>query len=151
MILPYLSYSIEAWFGAARTDSNKMFVLQKKSIRAIHSLPFNAHTNDFFKANNILKIHELYKLNLCSLVYRYSQPMIDFPSAARFQTRSNIHSHNTRQNQNLAIPRYNLTKSQSSFLYNSIHSWNAIPNEIQNSNSLKTFKSNLKGYYCSMY
>ena len=66
MILPYLSYSIEAWFGAARTDSNKMLVLKKKSIRAVHSLPFNAHTNDFFKANNILKINELYKLNLCS-------------------------------------------------------------------------------------
>ena len=151
MILPYLSYSIEAWFGAARTDSNKMFVLQKKSIRAVHSLPYNAHTNDYFKNNNILKIHELYKLNLCSLVYRYSQPLVDFSSAARFQATSNIHSHNTRQNQNLAIPRYNRTKSQSSFLYNSIHAWNAIPTEIQNCNTLKTFKNSLKDYYCSMY
>ena len=151
MILPYLNYSIEAWFGAAQVDTNKILVLQKKSLRAVHSLPFNAHTNDFFKSNAILKINDLYKLNLCSLVYRYTQPMVDLPSATRFQTASTIHSHNTRQNQHLSVPRYNLTKSQSSFLYNSIHEWNSIPSEIKNCDSLKTFKKELKGYYCSTY
>ena len=151
MILPYLGYSIEAWFGAARVDSNKIFVLQKKSIRAIYSLLFNAHTNDCFKSDAILKINELYKLSLCSLVYRYTQPMVDLPSVTRFQARSSTHSHNTRQNQYLSIPRYNLTKSQSSFLYNSIQEWNSIPNEIKNCDTLKTFKNNLKGYYCSTY
>ena len=151
MILPYISYSIEAWFGAARVDSNKISVLQKKSIRAIYSLPFNAHTNDYFKSDAILKISDLYKLNLCSLVYRYSQPMVDLPSVTRIQTRSSTHSHNTRHNQNLSIPRYNLTKSQSSFLYNSIQEWNSIPSEIRYCDTLKNFKNNLRGYYCSTY
>ena len=121
MVLPYLSYSIEAWYGAARTDSEKIFILQKKSLRALHSLPFNAHTNDYFKNDCFLKINEWYKQNLCSLVYRYTQPMIDLPCATRFQVASLNHTHNTRQNRNLAIPRFNLAKSQSSFLYNSIH------------------------------
>ena len=151
MILPYLNYGIEAWFGAARTDRNKVFILQKKSIRAIYNLPFNTHTNTFFKDNNILKIHELYKLNLCSLVYRYTQPSTDLPLADRLQTISSIHSYNTRHNQNLATPRYNLTKTQSSFVYNAIHAWNNIPLEIKNCNSLNTFKSHLKEHYCSLY
>jgi len=137
MILPYINYSIEAWFGANTTDSNKIFVLQKKSIRAIHSLPYNAHTNDYFKSNKILKVHDLYKLNICSLFYRYTQPSVDLPSAVRLQTISSIHTYNTRHNHNLLTPRYNLTKSQSSFLYNSTHAWNSIPLVIQNCNSLK--------------
>ena len=151
MILPYLNYGIEAWFGANMTERNKIFILQKKSIRAIHRLPYNAHTNDYFKANKLLKVQDLYKLNLCSIVYRYTQPSADFHSAARFQSMSNIHIHNTRNSHNLVAPRYNLTKSQSSSLYNSINAWNSIPVAIQNSSSLRTFKSHLKEHYCSFY
>ena len=151
MILPYLNYSIEAWFGAARTDSNKIFVLQKKSIRAIFRLPFNAHTNESFKINNILKINELYKLNLCSLVYKYTQPSIDLPSAIRFQPVASRHTHNTRHNHNLVTPRYNLTKSQSSFVFNSIRAWNSLPDEVLTCNSLPSFKSRLKHHYCNLY
>ena len=151
MILPYLNYGIEAWFGANMTERNKIFILQKKSIRAIYSLPYNAHTNDYFKINNLLKVHELYKLNLCSLVYRYTQPSVDLPSAVRFQTMANIHAHDTRNSHNLVAPRYNLAKSQSSFLYNAINEWNSISAEIQNCTSLKTFKCHLREHYCSSY
>ena len=151
MILPYLSYGIEAWFGASSTDSNKILILQKKSVRAIFNLPFNDHTNDYFKNNNILKVNDLYKLNLCSLVYRYTQPAVNLPNTARFHANSDIHSYNTRFNQHLAVPRYNLTKSQSSFLYRAIQEWNLIPPEIKNCNTLKTFKSHLRNHYCSIY
>ena len=151
MILPYLCYGIEAWFGAASTDSNKISVIQKKSLRAVHSLPYNAHTNEFFKSDNILKVQDLYKLNLCSLVFRYTQPMVNQPLAARFQSASSVHAHNTRNNQNFVIPRYNLTKSQSCFLFKATHAWNFIPTEIQNSESLKSFKDRLRLYYCSLY
>ena len=151
MILPYLSYGVEAWFGASRTDSNKILTLQKKSVRAVFNLPFNSHTNDYFKNSNILKANDLYRLNLCSLVYKYTQPEVDLPCAAMFITNSDIHSYNTRHNHNLTAPRYNLTKSHSSFLYNSIHEWNLVPSEIKNCNTLKTFKAHLRRFYCSAY
>ena len=151
MILPYINYGIEAWYGANITERNKIFVHQKKSMRAIHRLPFNAHTNEYFKSNKILKVNDLYKLSLCSLVYRYTQPSVDLPSASRYQTISSIHSHNTRHNHNLVTPRYNLTKSQSSVLYNSTIEWNCIPTEIQNCASLKSLKTRLKEYYCGRY
>ena len=113
------------------------FISTSDPITTIHSLPYNAHTNDYFKSNKILKVHDLYKLNICSLFYRYTQPSVDLPSAVRLQTISSIHTYNTRHNHNLLTPRYNLTKSQSSFLYNSTHAWNSIPPVIQNCNSLK--------------
>ena len=113
------------------------FISTSDPITTIHSLPYNAHTNDYFKWNKILKVHDLYKLNICSLFYRYTQPSVDLPSAVRLQTISSIHTYNTRHNHNLLTPRYNLTKSQSSFLYNSTHAWNSIPLVIQNCNSLK--------------
>ena len=151
MILPYLNYGIEAWFGANMNERNKIFILQKKSIRAIHRLPFNSHTNDYFKSNKLLKVPDLYKFNICSLVYRYTEPSSDLPFAVRFQTMSDIHTHNTRNSHNLVAPRYNLTKSQSSFLFNSVNEWNSIPVSIQNCSTLRTFKGHLREHYSGSY
>ena len=127
LILPYFNCGIISWHKYPHYALNRLVTCQKKAVRALCSLDYNAHTNDYFKWNKILKVHDLYKLNICSLFYRYTQPSVDLPSAVRLQTISSIHTYNTRHNHNLLTPRYNLTKSQSSFLYNSTHAWNSIP------------------------
>ena len=71
LILPYLTYCIESWHAAPNYLTDSIFVLQKKSIRAVYNLPYNSHTNQFFKNNNILKLKDLYKLSLCSLLFDY--------------------------------------------------------------------------------
>ena len=49
LIHPYLSYGIEAWNGTYQNNTSKIFVLQKKAIRAINNLAYNEHTNANFK------------------------------------------------------------------------------------------------------
>ena len=53
-IHPYLSYGIEAWHGTYQNNTSKIFVLQKKAIRAINNPAYNEHTNAYFKRNKIL-------------------------------------------------------------------------------------------------
>ena len=45
LIHPYLLYGIEAWHGTDQNNTSKIFVLQKKVIRAINNLAYNEHTN----------------------------------------------------------------------------------------------------------
>ena len=45
LVLPHINYCILSW-GA---DSNTIFILQKKAVRAIASAGYNAHTEPFFK------------------------------------------------------------------------------------------------------
>ena len=150
LILPYLTYGIEAWYAAPEFLSSKIFVLQKKSIRAIHNLPYNAHTHDYFKHDNILKVSDLYKVQSCSYLYSYINSE-DNEIHSRLHTHSNIHEHNTRNRNNLVVPRYTRTRSQSSFLYQSITEWNNLPAAIKISESAPAFRRKLKGYYCSLY
>ena len=56
LIHPYLSYGIEAWHGTYQNNTSKIFVIQKKAIRAINNLAYNEHTNAYFKCNKILKL-----------------------------------------------------------------------------------------------
>ena len=150
LILPYLTYGIESWYGAPRYMSGKVSVLQKKAIRNVFNLPYNSPTNQYFKSNNILKLSDLYNLSLCSHVFNYIKSP-DNNLNSRLHPNSQIHNHNTRNRTNLVIPRFNRSATQSSFIYSSITEWNKLSSDIKNCESNQVFKSKLKRYYCSLY
>ena len=68
LVLPHINYCILSW-GA---DSNTIFILQKKAVRAIVSAVYNAHTEPFFKLYNLLKIEDIYKFRLLVLYHNIS-------------------------------------------------------------------------------
>ena len=119
MILPYLTYGIEAWYAAPNVLTSKISILQKKFIRAIHNLVYNAHTNEYFKQDSILKLHDLYKTQICTHLFSYSLPSNN-EFHYRLHSHANIHNHYTRNRHNLILPNYTKASSQSSFLNQSI-------------------------------
>ena len=48
LVHPYLKTCNDAWYGSSQLLSNKVFILQNKSIRAIFGLPYNNYTFQFF-------------------------------------------------------------------------------------------------------
>ena len=48
LINPFLLYGIEVWHGTYAKITNKIFILEKKACRAMHNLPFNTHTTEYF-------------------------------------------------------------------------------------------------------
>ena len=55
LINQVLLYGIKVWHDAHANITNKIFILQRKVSRAIHNLPFNTHTTEYFKNSNIFK------------------------------------------------------------------------------------------------
>ena len=150
LILPYITYGIESWFGASRTSSGAVEVLQKKAVRAIYNLPYNSHTIEYFKTGKLLKLTDLYNLNICSQLFNYINNE-NCDMQARIRTHSQMHSHNTRHSSNLVPLRFNRTTSQSSFIYRAITQWNLIPQNVKNCTSVRTFKHRLRDHYCCQY
>ena len=68
LVLPHINYCILSW----GTDSNTIFILQKKAVRAIASARYKAHTEAFFKLYNLLKIEDIYKFRLLVLYHNIS-------------------------------------------------------------------------------
>ena len=151
LILPHLNYGIECWHAAPNFAKNKLQVLQKKALRAIFNLPYNSHTNDIFKENGLLKITDIYRMNLLCHLYKIRNMPANYDASLHPRLMSTIHSYSTRNSNNLEIPRYNKATSQSSFLFQSAKEWNLIPEYIRNSSSLASFKSNLRRFYCNLY
>ena len=57
-----------------------------------------------------------------------------------FQTVS--HDHSTRNKNNLHMPRFTNTRSQSYFIYHAVTEWNGLPSDIKNSSYFKFINSN---------
>ena len=63
LILPNFNYCILSW----GSQIDKIFLLQKRAIRNISKSNSRAHTEPLFKEHNILKVHDIYHMEILKL------------------------------------------------------------------------------------
>ena len=67
LIQCHINYGILSW----GFNTTNIFKLQKKSIRVITKVKYNAHTDPLFKNHDILKAQDIFKLNILKFYYNY--------------------------------------------------------------------------------
>ncbi|CAK1577859.1 unnamed protein product [Parnassius mnemosyne] len=115
-----MSYGILLWGNAA--DSETIFVLQKRAIRAIYNIKPRESLTDKFKEINILTL---------ASQYIYENLMYVHKNKDSFSKRSDIHSVNTRNKHKLMIPVSRLHRVSNSFLGQCIRYYNKVPESVQ--------------------
>ncbi len=61
-----------------------------------------------------------------------------------FKTNSQIHTHNTRNNKSLYLPKYNLVTGQRTLKFRGIKLWENLTNNIKEALGIDSFKSKYK-------
>lgn len=93
LINSILNYCILSW----GLETTRLFKLQKKIIRIISKSKYNSHSEPLFKKLNILKLEDMYKLNVLNFYYKYCNNMLPtYFSSFGLATQGGIHHHNTR-------------------------------------------------------
>lgn len=137
-------YGIEAYFNTAKRYTNRLVVLQKKAIRFVNALEFNAHTEGYFKSNRILKLEDLHRQFTSVYLFKTLNYDHDPILLSELIRRNRFHIHDTRDNQKLSIPHFSLSKSQQSISYVGVKVWNSLPDSVVDSRSVAGFKNNMK-------
>ena len=60
LVFAYLSYGVESWYSVAKTMSEKIQILKKKSIQSIFKIPNNDSTRTYSKGFNIRQLPDIY-------------------------------------------------------------------------------------------
>ena len=68
----HLSFGLPVWGSAKKSLIEKLFLLQKKAIRAITFSDFRAHTSPLFRKMNILKVHDLFEYQVSSIMWDFN-------------------------------------------------------------------------------
>ena len=149
LIHPYLSYGIEA--TTYQNNTSKIFVLQKKAIPAINNLAYNEHTNAYFKCYKILKLSDQYKLQVSNYIFQVLHSNIDEKIESSLLINNQIHSHNTRTNNQMSILRVNRSKTKHCVLHNGMITWNYLPDIFKVNVSFSMFKCKVRNFYLEKY
>ena len=141
LIYSYLNYNVCCYASTYDSHLNKLYLLQKRAIRIMNNASFQAHTDPLFFSNGILKIQDIYKLNIGLYMYQHN-------SSAHFLR---PHDYATRGHDNPISPYARLTLTQNSISVVGPNIWNSIPDDIKNSPSRNSFKFKYKKFLLSFY
>ena len=102
LVLPHLTYGIIAW----HFYSDHVFKLQKKIVRIIANSSYNAHSEPLFKQLNLLKIGDIYKLNILKLYFKHCHRELPYYlQSIDFLQRSDVHQYHTRNKSQFEVIR----------------------------------------------
>ena len=70
LILPHITYCWIIWSGTNKTNLNPPCIRQYKAIWRIVHAELCDHTSQLFKKLNVLKLHDVLKVNLATFMYK---------------------------------------------------------------------------------
>ena len=92
----HLTYGICVWGNADSSLIQKIFLCQKRAIRIVAGLEYQASTKTAFSELKLLKIEDLFKYNLASLMWDHDHGSLPSCFSNLFQNISDIHHYETR-------------------------------------------------------
>ena len=153
-VYPHQKYGIIVWGNSNKSVLQSLQVMQNKIIRIMNFKCLRDHVqlNPLFKSWNLLKINEIYELEIAKFMHLHYNKHLPENFDHYFKSASNHHSYSTRSisNQNYYQERYNLTFSQSSCSYNGVKVWNKIPLAIKKL-TFSSFNKKMKKYLLNQY
>ena len=150
LIQPHLNYGVLLW----GKNTKRIQKLQKWAIRSVTCSKYNAHTDPLFIELKLLKIQDIYKLNMLKFFFKYHNDKLPNYFNGMFDTIYISHNYFTRQGGQPVVARGRTIAANHSIRY-------TLPEEIKNTHaciieklathSLNGFSNYAKQYYISRY
>lgn len=145
----YVRYGLHLWANTSSRNLSYIFKLQKKAIRIICKVPYNAHTNELFKKLNLLKLNQLVEKSYTYIMFKYSKKDLPFNLQAMFISNTNVHTYNTRQHTHPHITKHHTQLYSNSYLHRAPMIWQSLPIQIKNCKTIQSFGRQLNKHYLS--
>ena len=129
-----LLYGILFWGNSS--SAKTIFTIQKRAIRLIVNINSRTSCIQYFKEIRILPLPCVYVLELLNYIKT---------NLHQFNTVSQVHSHNTRNKNNLARQTHKSKLFEDSFVYTGLIIYNKLPLTFRN-NNVQNFKIKLKKF-----
>ena len=153
---PYLLYGIVIWRSTYPTYLMRISTLQNKVVKLVRGGAFQDRATPFYYKLNILKLTNLYKIEVSKLMYNIVHKPRHLPNnfskyfekACKMSQRSTRST--TQQNDLLCIPRFRSNRLQNSIRYQGVKICNSIPHSIRLLSPI-SFKVKLKNFFEESY
>lgn len=129
----WLRYGVILWGNS--TDAHDLFVMQKKCIRILSTIPYRSSCKPYFIKLNILTLPSIYILEMATFVRKHP----DF-----FTVKTKYLKYNLRSKNELALPTTTMEMYYKSPYCTAIKIYNKVPESLKSEPKLHTFIKKLK-------
>ena len=151
LFLPYMSYCIEIWATASKSNLNCISIMQKKAIRIITKSGKLDHTHSLFTKLRILKFTDLIKLRICIVMHKVKLRLLPNKILDRYSLYCNVGQYSLRRQDKFRTMYARTTLKQKCLSHLGVRLYNDIPKSITSSQSINIFKLSLKKYIINQY
>ena len=145
-VYPYINYAVEIWGDTYDCYINTILKLQKKSLRIISRSASREHTSPLFSKFRILNVRKVHIYKVGMTMFKVHQNLVPFIFSQLFTYNSTIHSHYTRQSDQLHVPIAKTNYMMRSISIKGVRIWNKLNSKINYNCSFLCYKSRLKQY-----
>ncbi len=136
------NYCPLVWMFHNRTLNNKINNLHQRALRLVYKNE-NLTFNQLLELDDSVTIHQKNLQKLATEMYKVKNKIAPLPFQDIFKEQSN--SYEMRDERYWNVPKIRTVNwGEESIRYRGVLTWNLVPNNIQNSKSLKEFKENIK-------
>jgi len=155
LVYPHIIYGITLWGNTYNVHLNKIIILQKKIVRVITNSEYNTHSEPLFKMLQILKITDIYQLQVVKFVFSYINHCLPILLMDTFTTIGNPELHYTRQVKafKLKLPKARTTVSTRCITNMGPKIWNNVPSQMyfnKNQTNFVSTKCFMSRYKCDI-
>jgi len=150
LIHSHLVYAIQFWSSCNSQSTNSLFKLQKQAIRIMHNLPYNGHTESYFKISGILPLPKLIDFFKIQFMNRFEQGLLPRLFELEWPLNADVYQHvyQLRNRNDLNLPYARTTFVQKSPYYAFPCIWlNFENNEIKIQRNKQIFNKMLKMHF----
>ena len=138
-----LYYCSTVWSNTSKHNINKLHSVQNFAARVVLGLKKFDHISQAIKSLNQLPVDDRIYLNDAVKMHKCINKIVPHYLIEKFTLRSQTHTRNTRQRDQLNIPKCRLTTGKRSFTYRGAKLWNNLRNNVKSSDSVKVFKKKI--------
>ena len=133
LVHPHLLHGLLLWGCSFPSYLSKLQSLQNKAVRIISNSKLKAPFAPQFKKLAVLKVINLYNLELGKIMHQHSTQILPSCFNTLFHSISAIHNRFTRSiaKNNLYVPKYSISCCQKSIKYQGPTVWNSFPIELR--------------------
>ena len=129
-----------------RSLDNRIYLLQKRAVRAISKTDYKASSKPLFANLKILDVYSLYSLQVSSFMYLYHNDALPISFTQIFQTGNQIHQYSTRYSDYYRPHTCRTNIKKFSILFQVPRIWNSLPIDIKNAPTFSMFKRMIKPF-----
>ena len=126
-------------------------IKQNRALKTLYELDFLTPTKQMHKDLKLLMVKDIAKINTLKFVYNQRNEITPAVFKKYFIENRNIHTHNTRQTENLHNLQTNSNREKQLIKYRGAILWNEIPLPERKHKTIKTFSKHVRERLINSY